>query len=409
MDYVARSVDPLIARLLGEVPAIMLVGPRAAGKTTTSRRHASTVVQLDREAEAVAFRADPDAALGTLEEPILLDEWQAVPEVLGAVKRAVDAEPRPGRFLLTGSVRAEMEAETWPGTGRLIRVPMYGLSVRESTQRSVGQPFLERIAEGLEVLVPPDPPDLAGYVGLALASGFPQAVLDLAGDARRRWLESYADQVVTRDVMELEPRRDPDRLRRYLEVLALNSAGAPDDRSIFEAAGVNRKTADGYGRLLERLFITETVPAWTSNRLKRLVMLPKRYLVDPGLFSGILHLDVRSVLKDGDLLGRVLDTLVASQIRCELPLAEDRMTLYHLRTEQGRQEIDLLTERAGTDVIGLEVKASAAPSDADALHLGWLRDRLGDRFLGGVVLHTGPRAFQIGDRIVAAPIASLWG
>lgn len=81
-----------------------LTGPRATGKTTTARRHAASVVRLDRPAEAAAFRADPDAALRAQPEPLLLDEWQAVPAVLGAVKRAVDDDPRPGRFLLTGSV-----------------------------------------------------------------------------------------------------------------------------------------------------------------------------------------------------------------------------------------------------------------------------------------------------------------
>jgi len=122
--YKERAADRLIHELLLELPALLVVGPRATGKTTTASRHAATTIQLDRPGEAAAFRADPDAALRGLEEPVLLDEWQAAPEVLGAVKRAVDADPRPGRFLLTGSVRADLDAPTWPGTGRLVRVPL---------------------------------------------------------------------------------------------------------------------------------------------------------------------------------------------------------------------------------------------------------------------------------------------
>ncbi len=106
--------------------AVLLVGPRATGKTTTARRLSASVVRLDRPAEAAAFLADPDAALARLTEPVLLNEWQAVPDVLGAVKRAVDDDPRPGRFLLTGSVLADLDAATWPGTGRLVRLAMYG-------------------------------------------------------------------------------------------------------------------------------------------------------------------------------------------------------------------------------------------------------------------------------------------
>jgi len=105
-----------------KLPAVLLVGPRATGKATTARRLSASVVRLDRPAEAAAFSADPDAALSRLTEPVLLDEWQAVPDVLGAVERAVDDDPRPARFLLTGSVRADLDAATWPGTGRLVRL-----------------------------------------------------------------------------------------------------------------------------------------------------------------------------------------------------------------------------------------------------------------------------------------------
>src|SRR3954453_5786963 len=102
--YIPRLVDPLIEDIFGALPAIMLVGPRATGKTTTAARYVRTVIRLDREQESAAFLADPDAALRRLPEPVLLDEWQLVPDVLGAVKRAVDADHRPGRFILTGSV-----------------------------------------------------------------------------------------------------------------------------------------------------------------------------------------------------------------------------------------------------------------------------------------------------------------
>src|SRR4051812_20869154 len=123
--YQPRLVDSLVDELFSQLPALMVIGARATGKTTSAERRAASIVRLDREAEATAFLADPDAALGGLAEPVLLDEWQAVPGVLGAVKRAVDADPRAERFLLTGSVRAQLENETWPGTGRLVRVAMY--------------------------------------------------------------------------------------------------------------------------------------------------------------------------------------------------------------------------------------------------------------------------------------------
>lgn len=112
MDYLPRLVDKRLRALLADLPAVSIVGPRACGKTTTARRQAGAVVRLDRPAEAVAFEADPDVALRGLDRPALLDEWQEVPEVLGAVKRSVDAGMTPGSYILTGSVRAELDATT---------------------------------------------------------------------------------------------------------------------------------------------------------------------------------------------------------------------------------------------------------------------------------------------------------
>jgi hypothetical protein len=406
--YTSRAVDPLIDRLLAELPALFIVGPRAAGKTTTAARYARTVVQLDREAEAVAFRADPDAALRGLPEPVLLDEWQVVPGVLGAVKRAIDSRPDPGRFIVTGSVRSDLEAELWPGTGRLTRVPMYGMTLREQLGGFRQPAFLDRIASGDELQPAPDTPDLRGYVELILRSGFPEAALRLSEAARHRWLESYIDQLLTRDVEQLGAGRDPARLGRYFEAYALNTAGVVEDKAIYDAAGIDRKTAVAYEALLTNLLVVEGLPAWTTNRLKRLVLSPKRHVIDGALAASILRLDVNAILRSGDLLGRLLDTFVVSQVRAELVVSESRPRLYHLRQEQGRFEVDVLGELSGGHVVGMEVKASAAPTGSDARHLVGLRDRLGDAFLAGILFHTGPRAFALAERVTAVPISALW-
>ena len=407
--YVPRMADELLPRMMEAHPALFLVGPRATGKTTTARRYAAAVVRLDRPPEAAAFVADADAGLRAFPEPLLLDEWQAVPEVLGAVKRAVDDDPRPGRFLLTGSVRAELEAQTWPGTGRLIRVPIFGLTQRELVRRTDGPGFVERLATAdLDAIgAPTSVPDLPGYLDLALTSGFPDAVVRLTGADRTAWLDSYLDQLLTRDAAELAG-RDPARLRRYFEAVALNSAGAAEHKTLYDDAAIDRKTADAYERLLVNLLVLELVPAWLTNRLSRLVKAPKRYLVDPGLLGAALTLDVSATMRDGDLLGRLLDTFVAAQLRPELALGTPRARLYHLREKNGRREIDLLAELAAHHVVALEVKATAAPTASDARHLAWLRDALGDRFVAGAVLHTGPGRFALGERILALPIATIW-
>lgn len=409
--YTPRLIDGRLERLFGQLPAILVTGPRATGKTTSAERHSKTVVRLDRAAEAVAFEADPDAALRAQPEPVLLDEWQAVPGVLGAVKRAVDQDPSPGRFLLTGSVRGDIEAETWPGTGRLVRLRMYGLGERELAARISAPAFLEKLRAGdLDAFtLPSDPPDLRGYVELALRGGYPEPALRLSGDAREAWLGGYLEQLLTRDADGIAGHRDPLRLRRYFEATALNTAGQPEHKTLYDAAAINRKTAIAYDALLTNLFVLELLPAWASNRLTRLIKTRKRHLVDPALAGAALGLDPTAVLRDGDLLGRLIDSFTVAQIRPELELTSHPPRLYHLRDKEGRHEIDLIAEIAAGDILAIEIKATAAPTRQDARHLEWLRDELGDRFVTGAVLHTGPGLLRLAERILAIPVCALWG
>lgn len=413
IPYRKRLVDPLLDELLTQLPALQIVGPRAAGKTRTFARRAATVVRLNVEAEAAAFEADPDSALEGLAEPVLLDEWQAVPGVLGAARRAVDSAPRPNRFYLTGSVNADLESDVHEGTGRLVRLAIHPMSVREQIGDVLAPTFFDKLAAGDPLSVPADTPNLRGYIERALASGFPFIALRLEGRARRIALEGYLESLLTHDVEQLEEERgrkvDRIGLRNYAEAYALNSGGVCDHKTIYDAAQVNRSTASAYEALLTNLFVVDQLPAWTTNRLKRLVHQPKRYVVDAALMAAALRLDTAGIMRDGNLLGRVLDTFVAAQLRPEVLVSETMPRLYHLRTEQGRHEIDVIAELGGKRVIAMEIKASAAPSGGDAKHLFWLREQLKDTFVAGVVLHTGPRVYEIGQGVIAAPISTLWG
>lgn len=338
-------MDRLIPRLLAELPAVLIVGPRATGKTTTARRYANTVVQLDQDTQAAAFRADPDAALSTMPEPVLLDEWQCVPAVLGAVKRSIGSDHSPGRFILTGSVDTT-GTPAWAGTGRLVWVDMHPMTVAER-RRSRGTPLLDRIARGEPLEPAADSPNLRGYVDAALEGGFPEAALDVSAPVRRRWLQSYIRQVAERDALQLSSGRDPRRLSRYFEAYALNSAGVTDHKTVYSSAGVNRETGVAYARLLSDLRVIDDLPAWSSNRLTRLVKTPKRNLIDSSLLAAVAGATAESVISDGDLLGRLIETFVVAQLRAEAAASDTNARLYHQRDAQGRHEVDVIAELGG--------------------------------------------------------------
>jgi predicted AAA+ superfamily ATPase len=409
-SYLPRLVDPLLDELLDEHPALLVVGPRACGKTTTARRHCASRIQLDRPAEAAFARADPDAALADGPFPLLLDEWQHVPDVLGAVKRAVDERSGHGLFVLTGSAQSDLTAAGGPATGRLIRIEMYGLTERELEGRISRSAFVDMMVAGAldQITMPPEVPDVRGYLARALRGSFPEIALAGSDRARSRWLASYVDQVVSRDVSMLGTVRDPMRLRRYLRAVAASTGGIPSMKTLIDAAGINRSTALAYDTLLEHLLLTGSLPAWSSNRLNRLIRQPKRYLVDPAFLGPLLGVDARSVLRDGDLLGRVLDTFVVAQLRADCVISGLGPTLFHARDANGRHEVDVLAEFPDGRIIAFEVKADASPGPGSARHLRWLKDALGDRFIAGAVLHTGPRPWRIDDDIYAIPICALW-
>lgn len=352
-----------------------------------------------------------DALRGRL-EPVLPDEWQEVPEVLGAVKRSVDDNSSPGRFILTGSVRSDLESAMWPGTGRIIRLNMHGMTQREVLGGSMAASasLLAELINGRhdDFALPAHRPDLRGYLELAVRGGFPGAVLNTPSEHAMTWVNGYLEQLLTRDAAQLGMDRGPRKLDRYFEAVAASSAGIPEHSTLYNAVGIDRKTAQTYDGILQSLFVTEQVQAWTSTHIGRLTKSPKRYVVDPSLMAACLDADVDKLMSDSDLMGRIIDTFVMAQLRPELTLLQ-RSRTYHVRTKNGREEIDILVELGGGKLLAIELKSSAAPKPSDAKHLRWLRDERPDKFVAGIVFHTGPDAIQFDSDIYALPICALWG
>lgn len=407
--YVTRYVDTYLDELIEELPAFMITGPRACGKTTTARRRANSTLQLDTPRDALLMREEPDQQLRGLEAPILIDEWQDVPESLSAVKRAVDEKPQPGRFLITGSVRARTLAGTWPGTGRITPLQMHPLTQDELVNEAQNLDFVDRLfRQDLPTAIPSESPTISDYVTLAAAGGFPQAHRG-SPKFREQWFEGYVSQAVGRDVEPLGEVREPLAMERLLRAAALNTAGIPTHETLVRAAATSRETADRYMDLLEELGLIERTPAWGHNRLKRMIKSPKVHVTDTGLALWLTGIGAEAVLEDSNLLGRLIESYVAMQLRPMLSAGPRRGRMAHLRDSNGRREVDFIIEDRRGDIVVAEVKASANIDRRMARHMEWLRDEVGDQFKTGVLFHTGRTIHQMSDRIWAMPISTLWG
>ncbi|MDR0504229.1 MAG: DUF4143 domain-containing protein [Bifidobacteriaceae bacterium] len=407
--YLSRHVDTYLDELIPALPAFLVTGPRGCGKTTTANRRCASVIHFDQPNERSAFATDPDNVLLAQSTPVLLDEWQDCPVSLGAVKRAVDRH-LGGPFLITGSVRARAMVGTWPLTGRAIDVPMYPLSVAEKIgQPQAGSHWLTRAFDDSTPATGrlDNAATLVEYLQLAIQGGFPEAIA-MTERQRSTWYRSYVTHLAVRDVTDLANIRVPQALSQLFQAVALSTAGLPRSGTLLQTAGLDSKTGQKYLGLLEDLRVIERLPAWSTNRLSRLIKTPKYYQTDSGLGAFAAGWTLSSLLKDGDAMGRLLNTFVLCQIRPLLPLAANPLNAFHLRDSNGEHEVDLILECNDSRLIGLEIKAAGAATQRDARHLIWLRDKLGQQFHRGLVLHTGNLTYQLTDRIWAMPIAALW-
>lgn len=419
--YQRRVLDAELDELFGELPAISIDGPKGVGKTTTAVQRAATVFELDRPEVAEIVSADP-ARVTSADRPVVVDEWQRLPFIWDEVRRAVDANPTPASFLLTGSTSL-ISPETHSGAGRIVPLRMRPLTLAE---RGVAEPTVS-----LAALCRGERPELGGktdvdleaYVEETLASGLP-GVRRAQGRARRELLDGYLRLIIDRDFEEAGHEvRNPAALRRWMMAYAAATSTTASYETIRDAAtsGEGEKPAKSttrpYRDTLERIWIVDPVPAWTTgmNHLQRLVQSPKHHLADPALAARLVGATrgtllsgaavVPAVPRDGTFLGALFESLVTLCVRVHAQAAEARVS--HLRTRGGEHEVDLIVEREDGSVVAIEVKLDQTADDRDVRHLRWLRDELGDRLLDAIVVTSGTEAYRRRDGIGVIPAALL--
>ncbi len=421
MPYSRRILDDELDELLAGLAAIALEGPKAVGKTATALQRARTVYRLDDPAQAALAAADP-GRLVTGISPILIDEWQRFPQSWDLVRREVDDDPSPNRFLLTGSA-TPITPPTHSGAGRIVRVRLRPLSLAERSLDSPTVSLGRLLAQRDSPVTGETQIGLRDYADEVVRSGFP-AIRELPERARRAQLESYIDRIVDQDFEEMgQPVRKPAALRRWMTAYAAATATTTTLETIRDAATSGeeekptRPTVLTYREVLQRLWLLEPVPAWLPSRnyFSRLAHPDKHHLADPALASTLLGVGVDALIqgdqgivplpRDGTLLGHFFESLVTQSVRVYAQASES--TVKHLRTKGGRNEIDLIIERPDHRVLAMEVKLTRNVTAADVKQLLWLREKMGDDLLDAVVVTTGPSAYRRPDGIAVVPAALL--
>ena len=435
--YIPRILDAELNELLPALTALAVEGPKGVGKTQTALRRARSVYRLDDKAQRAIVEAATNVALAS-DAPVLFDEWQRYRPIWDAVRRAVDDGAPTGSYLLTGSAVPEEDEDgpTHSGAGRIVSIRMRPLSLAE---RSLGQTSV-RLADLLSgaqgKIAGTTTVDVSTYAREIVASGFP-GIRPLSGRALRAHLDGYVARIIDRDFAEAGHRvRRPEALRRWMQSYAAASATVTTFEKIRDAAtsgqGVTmaKTSVLAYRAVLERLFLLEPLLGWIPqrNQLGRLTQAPRHHLADPALAARLLGVDEGALLqgtvsplfdpagpmgsslekvapRDGTLFGQLFESLVTLSVRVYAQAAE--ATVHHLRTEEGRHEVDLIVARGDHRVVALEVKLSPVVTDKDVEHLLWLRDELRGDLLDAAVINTGEQAYRRRDGIAVIPAALL--
>lgn len=407
-----RRATGEVLKALQWSPVVLVEGPRQAGKSVLVRElvgatHPASYVTLDEALVRAAAHEDPQGFVFALPDPVIIDEVQRAPEIFLPIKLSVDEDRRPGRFTLTGSANVLLLprlSESLAGRMRIVTLwPLSQGEIDGTRERFLDAVFADEPLprfEGAETRL--------GFAERIVRGGFPEAVALPAGAAARDgWMRGYTTTLLERDVRELAAIGERVALPRLLRLLAARSGTLLNTSDLARATGIARATLDRYLALFTQTFTVRFVPAWAGDVARRLMKSPKVLFVDSGLAAHLVGLDAARLLGDPDRLGPMLETFVGGELLKHVAADDERLELMHYRDSQGN-EVDWVLEDSRGRLVGIEVKATSAPSSRDFKGLRSFAARVGERFHRGIVLHTGTTAAPMGEGLWALPVDALW-
>ena len=406
-----RHATAALLDALRDTPVVYLQGARQTGKSTlvrsiAEREYPAPYLTLDTAAVLAAALNDPEGFVAGLGRPVIIDEAQRAPDLALAIKAAVDADRRPGQFLLTGSASImSVPILSDSLAGRMELHTLWPFSQGELT--GVRETFVDRLfAEKLAT--PPAAPDTGeSLVDRLCAGGYPEIQTRRSHARRQAWFDSYVDAILQRDVRDLANIERLSEIPRLLALLASRAGELLNAADLARTLGIPQTTLKRYLTLMEMTFLVRLLPAWFSNLGKRLAKAPKLLLVDTGLLTHLIEADADRLRRDRTLLGHVLENFVAMELIKQLGWSQRRCRPFQFRTESGA-EVDLVLEDRAGRLVGVEVKSAASVKQQDFRGLETLARLSGDRFVRGVVLSTGTTVVPFGPNLFALPVSQLW-
>jgi len=403
IDYIPREIAPRLAKALKHLPAVVLSGLRQTGKSTMLRNEPELIKNrdyrtLDDFATLKAAQANPE---GLLTEHVAIDEVQRCPEMLLAVKKSIDDDRRPGRFVLSGSANLALfgrVSETL--AGRAGYFTLHPMTRRERLRIANRPPFLaDFVAEPSLGRKRADPIS----ENEVLAGGLPPACLGPA-EGLEEWFRAYEQTYVERDVRQLSQITDLVAFRTLAQLAALRTSQVLVISTLARDAKLNAATAGRYLGLLEASFLVHRLPPFLKNRSARLVKSPKLYFTDSGLAAHMAGVTVLGPREDERLRGALFETYIVQNVLAilESHKPDARISYWH---EQGRYEVDLVIE-AGKQVTAIEVKAASRWQDRDLSGLRAFLDR-SPACRSAVLAYNGTEAVKLADRLWAIPMGLL--